>query len=57
MYYYSFILILHGVDNIYNEVIGNVIGDYGQQKIDQKEIQYPTVQSSSRIICTTSETQ
>jgi hypothetical protein len=41
---FHFILILHGNDNIYNEVIQSVIHDYGQQKIDYVKIQRPTVE-------------
>jgi hypothetical protein len=40
---FHFILILHGNDNIYNEVIQSVVHDYGQQKIDHMKIQRPIV--------------
>lgn len=42
---FDFILIVHGNDNIYNEVVEAVIHDYDQQKIDQKQIQRPSIET------------
>ncbi|CAF0860497.1 unnamed protein product [Adineta steineri] len=41
---FQFILLVHGNDNIYKEVIKSVIDDYSQEKIAGEEIQFPSTQ-------------
>jgi hypothetical protein len=42
---FPFIVIVHGNDNIYNEVVEAVVHDYNRQKIEQKKIPYPNSQA------------
>lgn len=46
---YSFILIIHGNDIIYREIIESVIHDYAQEKISDKPIRYPSSQELRKL--------